>query len=242
MVTTLSAGRGWLTDEAAASIVRIDAALGHPMQITEAGRTWAQQNAHYQAYLRYLAGGAYAPIALSPDAPSIHQLGNAIDTDEGQKHVSLLAEHGWIRTVYRAGKLVEPWHFEYSTSRDHHLAAPTGSGATPGDDDMSTQDIYDARDGDGRNMLDLGRQIRDDIAGLAREVADVGGKVWRNPLTDPTTGRELPAKEFQRYAFDLHRSILLEVRALNVAELTKLTDDQLEAYANALDAEIARRR
>lgn len=121
MTTQLGAGRGWLTAAAARSIARLDGVLGHPMQITEAGRTWAQQNAHFQAYRRYLAGGPWAPIALSPDAPSIHQLGNAIDTDEGQQHVGLLAEHGWVRTVYRAGKLVEPWHFEYATNRDTHL-------------------------------------------------------------------------------------------------------------------------
>lgn len=116
----LESGRGWLRPDAAASVKRIDAQIGHALQITEAGRTWAQQNAHYQAYKRYLAGGPYAPIALSPDAPSIHQIGAAIDTDEGQRILSVLHDHGWRQTVYRGGKLVEPWHFEYSSSRDNH--------------------------------------------------------------------------------------------------------------------------
>lgn len=85
------------------------------MQVTEAGRTWERQNEHYQAYLN--GTGA---LALHPDTPSIHQLGNAIDTDEGQRHLGLLEEHGWIRTVYRGGVLVEPWHFEYFRYRDNH--------------------------------------------------------------------------------------------------------------------------
>lgn len=122
--TDIGHDRGWLTPEAAASIARIDRLLGHPLQITEAGRSFFRQEEHYQAYLAYLAGGPWAPIALSPEAPSIHQLGNAIDSDEAQHHVDLLAEHGWKRTVYRNGKLVEPWHFEYDISRDQHVNDP----------------------------------------------------------------------------------------------------------------------
>lgn len=122
----LSAGRGWLDTDAAASLHRLDAALGHALQITEAGRTWERQNQHYQAYLN----GAGA-LALHPDTPSVHQLGNAIDTDEGQSHLELLEEHGWIRTVYRGGVLIEPWHFEYATTRDNHYN-------TESEDDMFT--------------------------------------------------------------------------------------------------------
>lgn len=111
--TDLGHGRGWLDKGAALSIARIDDQIGHPLQITEAGRTWAQQNAHWQTYLR-----DGSPIALSPDAPSIHQLGNAIDTDE--RNVPVLNDHGWFQTVYRNGVLVEPWHFEYDKTRDNH--------------------------------------------------------------------------------------------------------------------------
>jgi len=116
----LGFGRGWLNRPAANSIRRIDRQIGHPMQITEAGRTWARQNEHYQRYLR---NGS--PIALSPNAPSIHQKGGAIDSNEAQRIVAVLEEHGWRRTVYRwvKGKwtLVEPWHFEYFTHLDKHL-------------------------------------------------------------------------------------------------------------------------
>lgn len=126
---TLTHGRGWLTTSAAASVHRIDAALGRPLDINEAGRTWAQQNAHYQRYLRYLAGGPWAPIALPPGS-SIHEFGRAIDTDDHVHHDALLVEHGWIRTVYRGGRLVERWHYEYRINNDQHHEGDTMAGIT----------------------------------------------------------------------------------------------------------------
>lgn len=131
--TPLSGGRGWLTPRAAASIHRIDRALGRELQITEAGRTWDRQRQHWDAYQAYLAGtGPWAAIALHPDAPSIHQLGEAVDTDEWTAHDALLREHGWVRTVYRGGVLVEPWHYEYRPENDQHIhdAAPSGTDLT----------------------------------------------------------------------------------------------------------------
>lgn len=134
--TELGGGRGWLDAAAAASVHRLDRALGHLMQTTETGRTWAQQNVHWQKYLR----DGY-PIALKPGT-SVHERGNAIDTDEGQRHVDLLARHGWKQTVYRNGKLVEPWHFEYTAANDQHRNDPAPS--TPEseeDDDMATEPL-----------------------------------------------------------------------------------------------------
>lgn len=116
----LGGGRGWLNDAPAASLFRIDGALGHRMQITEAGRTRAQQQAHWDRYRRY-----GSPIAARPGT-SLHEKGSAIDTNEGQNHVALLQSHGWRRTVYRNGKLVEPWHFEYFPNEDRYRS---GSGA-----------------------------------------------------------------------------------------------------------------
>ncbi|WP_298742277.1 hypothetical protein [uncultured Microbacterium sp.] len=61
-----------------------------------------------------------------------------------------------------------------------------GSATIPTEDDMSVQDIYDARDGDGRNMLDLARQIRADLTTvkqqLEEKVAGVPGRVWSHPI------------------------------------------------------------
>lgn len=131
----LGAGRGWLNTPAAASIRRIDRQIGHAMQITEAGRDWAQQNKHYQHYLRY-----GSPIALNPDTPSIHQKGAAIDTDEGQQFNARMEENGWKRTVYRYvnGKwtLVEPWHYEYFPENDRHINDGGETPASEMEDDM----------------------------------------------------------------------------------------------------------
>ncbi|MEV8167329.1 hypothetical protein AB0O70_05335 [Microbacterium paraoxydans] len=121
----LGGGRGWLTKEAAASIFRIDRAIGHRLQITEAGRSFFQQDQHWQKYRR-----DGWPIAINPrnDPPSVHQIGDAIDSDEAQRFVALMAEHGWIRTVYRwvggVWTLVERWHFEYFPSRDKRRLDP----------------------------------------------------------------------------------------------------------------------
>lgn len=138
----LGGGRGWLTAEAAASIFRIDRAIGHLLQITEAGRSFFQQEEHW---LRYLRNGY--PIALNPNTPSVHQIGDAIDSDEAQRFIELMADHGWVRTVYRwvNGKwtLVERWHFEYFIGKDNHRNDPAPSGVeviipkSEEDDDMS---------------------------------------------------------------------------------------------------------
>jgi hypothetical protein len=129
----LGHGRGWLNPEPAASIARIDAQIGHPQQITEAGRTYAQQLAHWNTYQR---NGH--PIALHPDTPSVHQKGAAIDTDE--RHVTILNDHGWYQTVYRNGKLVEPWHFEYFPKRDNHYGEEAMSAAA----EKQIKELYEA--------------------------------------------------------------------------------------------------
>lgn len=53
-------------------------------------------------------------------------------------------------------------------------------------DDMSVEDIYNARDADGRNVLDLGRQTRADIDNLRSAVNELIGKVpanvWAHPI------------------------------------------------------------
>lgn len=137
--TALGHGRGWLDAAAAASIKRIDLAIGHALQITEAGRSFFQQEKHWLKYRR----DGY-PIALNPNTPSEHQKGKAIDSDEAQNFVGLMEEHGWFRTVYRwvNGKwtLVERWHFEYFISKDKHRFGPTPASLParrPEEDDMS---------------------------------------------------------------------------------------------------------
>ena len=128
-VTQLSDGRGWLNAPAAASLGRVDRAIGHPLQITEAGRSKAEQRAHYDRYMRYLRGGPWAPLAAAPGS-SPHEFGNAIDTNE--RPVSLLAGHGWSRPLKS-----EPWHFVYNPNNDRHRFDPAPAGQE--EDDMFTE-------------------------------------------------------------------------------------------------------
>lgn len=124
-VTALGGGRGWLDYPAALSLFRLDARVGHLWQISEAGRTWAQQNKFRQDYLNGVPGAAFALPPDPPGGPSIHQLGNAIDTNE--RIVWLLNEYGWFQTALARD---EPWHFEYDWSRDQHRneGIPAGAG------------------------------------------------------------------------------------------------------------------
>jgi len=182
----LGFGRGWLNRPSANSIRRIDAQIGHPLQITEAGRDWAGQNKHYQHYLRY-----GSPIALSPDAPSLHQLGNAADTDEGQTIHAVMEDHGWRRTVYRwvNGKwtLVERWHYEYFPQYDNHRheGVPSGGATAPAITSKRSRhmDIYRCSDIDGNGNPGWG--VLNDAAPLAPMTAEGG-----NPLLilDKTSG------------------------------------------------------
>jgi hypothetical protein len=130
----LGGGRGWLDRAPAESVFRIDQQLGHLLQITDAGRTWDQQDREYQTYLRV----GY-PIALNPDTPSIHQRGGAIDSNEAQQILAIMADHGWIRTVYRwvngLWTLVEEWHFEYFLERDNHRTETAAPAAVTSEED-----------------------------------------------------------------------------------------------------------
>ncbi|WP_067200113.1 hypothetical protein [Microbacterium sp. XT11] len=113
-------GRGWLSPAPAASLARIDRALGHPLQITEAGRTGERQQ---ELRDLYLAGkGNYA----APRGESPHERGDAFDSDEAQRHLALLEEHGWYRPLPS-----ERWHFLYRASQDRHRNDPTPASTQP---------------------------------------------------------------------------------------------------------------
>ena len=144
----IGGGRGRLAPAAAASLRRVDRHLGRLTDVNSAWRDPALQQQLRDAYLRYLNGGPWAPIALDPD-DSVHCDGEAIDTDDGYdaRTHAILNEHGWRLTVYRwvngVRKLVEPWHREYFPDRDQHRndPAPTG-GKTPTTPEEEEDDMY----------------------------------------------------------------------------------------------------
>lgn len=117
-MTDIGHGRGWLNADAAASLWRIDAEIGHPLQITDAGRTWEQQKANWDAWQNGTGSFAAYP-GTSP-----HEAGNAIDTNE--RLVEILHRHGWRRPL-----AFEPWHFVYWPNLDNHLNESVEDEMTP---------------------------------------------------------------------------------------------------------------
>ena len=117
MTTDLGHGRGWAADDAAASIFRIDAQIGHPVQITEAGRSAEDADKNYAAWIAYQNGGPWAPYAL-PASKSVHCRGEAVDSNE---HSAPWEANGWVQTARYDDDRDEPWHREYFPDQDQHI-------------------------------------------------------------------------------------------------------------------------
>lgn len=139
-MANLNGGRGWLSDAAAASIHRMDAAYGRLIPINSAGRSYAEQA---EAYRKYLNGG---PLALRPGT-SVHESGNAVDftntawawlgSGRGLGWNGARAnDFGWRRTVSS-----ESWHYEYDAARDKYR----GQGAAAGSSSSGGPSIRDVQ-------------------------------------------------------------------------------------------------
>lgn len=126
-VVELSHGRGLLPAPAATSLHRLDADLGHPVQVTEAGRTYERQLYLWQQWQAGVAG--FNPAWHPDDSRANHVLTDgrtgAVDSDQ-QTGVPWEA-HGWVLTVPH-----EPWHREYFIDRDQYVDS--------GDDIMGAAD------------------------------------------------------------------------------------------------------
>lgn len=136
----INRGRGRATLSATQSIHRIDSQLGRLLDINSAWRDPFEQEKLYNAYQRDPKNN---PIALAPE-DSVHCKGEAIDSDDGYNAsiVRVLNSNGWFHTVYRVENgvrvLKEPWHFEYTYSKDNFRG---GTPAGEADDSMSAQDV-----------------------------------------------------------------------------------------------------
>jgi len=119
--------RGWLEAAVARAVFACDAALGRPLQITSAGRTRAEQQALWDAYV-----AGTGPLAAAPGT-SLHESGLAIDTDDAT-WLRARPAFGFVNTGIRFG---EPWHFEYE-------AAAAATTTTTQEDDMSAADAVKA--------------------------------------------------------------------------------------------------
>lgn len=101
----------WLNAPAAASFLRM-VELGAPeIALSDAGRTYAEQKALYEAYLR-----GELPATAARPGTSLHEKGNAIDAPEPLRswlHANGQA-FGWVGWTVKN----EPWHFVYIESLD----------------------------------------------------------------------------------------------------------------------------
>ncbi|WP_417561874.1 M15 family metallopeptidase [Microbacterium sp.] len=198
----IGGGRGRLAPVAAASLHRVDAALGRLLDVNSAWRDPKMQQKLYDAYEAYLAGGPWAAIALKP-SESIHPRGYAVDTDDhSPAMVRLLLEHGWVQTVYRwvngRWTLVEPWHFEYQQARDQHRNDPALAGLPEQEDDMAIiiasrkdpnkpKGIYDPQAGRITRQISVAesallRSVESKSGGAAASFGDVTDKQYEDLL------------------------------------------------------------
>lgn len=130
-------GRGRLAPDASASIARIDAQIGRPLDINSAWRDPELQDRMYEAWSAYIDGRGPKPNhgRALPSWSSVHCKGFAIDTDDTAL-ARILNDHGWFRTASD-----EPWHYEYFEHRDYHRNEPAGGDAVPFPDTGSEYEI-----------------------------------------------------------------------------------------------------
>lgn len=119
--------RGRLAPEAAASLTRVDAAIGRPLDVNSAWRDPVLQDQMYRAWVAFVQGWGPRPNhgRALPSSQSIHCRGFAVDTDD-HALVKTLNKHGWFRTAPD-----EAWHFEYDRTRDQHLGQTAGTTTKP---------------------------------------------------------------------------------------------------------------
>lgn len=166
----LSHGRGQLRPAPAASIWRIDVALGRPVDINRAYASWDQQMVYYRAWNAYASnpiawrrthpGQAPPPLALHPDQ-SWHCKGMAVDTDESPRTVPALASL-WSDNGWRFEVASEPWHGQYYTSLDRNYGKPAGGSSVPfptpdppdemEDDEMKNSAVFYTRSRDNQTV------------------------------------------------------------------------------------------
>lgn len=138
-IVWLRPGVGY-TAPAAASMRRLERAIGREHDSNSSYRDYDEQMRMYNAWQRYVNSGynpRYKPNhsrAIHPD-DSEHCAGIADDSDDwtDPAYVEEAAEHGWIRTA--AWDPTEQHHFTYQWWKDQHRNDPE-----PEEDDMYTDD------------------------------------------------------------------------------------------------------
>lgn len=109
---------GWLQKESALSYERAKAAGAPGKRINDAGRTRAEQQRLYDAWLRT---GKRNPPSVARPGTSLHEKGNAIDLAEPARawFHKYGKYYGWINPAWaKRSNTYEPWHFEHDPKKD----------------------------------------------------------------------------------------------------------------------------
>lgn len=180
--TELAGDRGWLDAPAAASLARIDAEIRHLLQITDAGRSFFQQEKNWLAWLN--GTGSYA----AEPGTSPHEFGNAIDTDEGKHIVEVMERHGWRRPLDD-----EPWHWVYWLHLDRHRNDPAPSTPESEEDEMKFLLIDNEGNGNQAYVL-LNTRTGKHIHTTDTTVANGWAQLWGTAQT--YNGKPIPRQQF----------------------------------------------
>jgi hypothetical protein len=157
-LTDLGHGRGQAAFAAAASVWRMDAQIGRPVDVNSAYRDYEEQ---MRAYLNYQRDPKHYPLALHPDY-SWHCLGMAIDTDD---RLDIFAANGWRFVVSS-----EPWHGQYYAYLDQYYGQPAGGDSRPFPEQGEDTDDMGLTYDDKLWIIDT---IRSEITGISNTVAAV---------------------------------------------------------------------
>jgi hypothetical protein len=217
----LGHGRGWASPTAAASIRRIDRALGRPADINEAGRSPEKADENYRKWIAYQNGGPWAPYAL-PASQSVHCWGNAADSDDwyNAAAAAVWRDHGWRQTARYNDDRDEPWHGEHFPNLDNHRNDPEPAAL---EDDMTVEDLHTAFGKKGGQPVKAGQKVnlhindKKDVTvarGLAKHVSGnlafalTGGKAYAGAVqVTPVVRTYKAGKEIERVSLRARETI-----------------------------------
>lgn len=221
-------GRGRLVPEHAASLRRVDAQLGRPLDTNSLWRDPTEQGKLRRAWLAwdaYQRGvgpvAPWAPYALEPDE-SVHCAGGAADTDEWTDPavVTVLNDNGWFQTVrWPDGSLREGWHFDRQRDRDNHRNETAASGSTTEEEDDMYTDEDRARDIKTKERVDA---VYAAMFGPAN--VDAGELSWYS--VDQIDGKNVVKRaKYGLLDIDINTQRLAAQAARDAAAILKLGDD-----------------
>lgn len=193
----------FLTPDTLALLVAASDRVGERLQVSDAWRSYAEQKGYWDAYVAYLNGGPYAPIASNPDTGQRnHMRGAAFDLVRTDK-----AAQDACRAVGLVRDPDESWHWNNPRWASMPIIPTNTSTASSGatdleEDDMTpdqaatlakiAQDVKSVKDG----IFYGGNSMPDGGLSLGQTAADIK-KIVSQPVMRDTNGDGKPEKVSQ---------------------------------------------